>query len=92
MSAMLHKFSRPQAFLFGAASVLNLSGAHRQPSCLRRTLEQAIAGDFVRVNAHLTQAMKQQPVQPPEVFSANSNLLISPLEARVGTTGACGAY
>ena len=63
---MLHKLSRPQAFFFGAASILNLSGASQQPSYLRRTADEAIAGDFASVGSYLCHAMERQPVQTPD--------------------------
>lgn len=63
---MVHRFQRPQDFLFGAASVLNLSGHGPQPSYLRQTPEEAMARDFARVGSDLYWAVEQQPVQPPD--------------------------
>ena len=67
---MFHKLSRPQAFVFGAASILNLSGAGQQPSYLRRTSEESIARDFARVGSYLYGAMERQSVQPPDGVAA----------------------
>ena len=52
-----------QAFLWGAASVLNLSGEAPNPDYLHRQDEAAIRGDFERVGALLSQAMVQEPVE-----------------------------
>jgi len=64
---MLRKFTCPQALLFGAASVLNISGVMEQPSYLDRSEAEALRGDFERVGDDLFSAMQQQPVQPSEL-------------------------
>ncbi len=52
-----------QAILWGAASVLNLSGTTPAPSYLHRTDEAAIRSDFERVGVLLQEAMDQEPVK-----------------------------
>jgi hypothetical protein len=50
------------AFVWGAASVLNLAGDYPSGQTLEMDDAQAIAGDFERVGGYIAHAMSNQPV------------------------------
>lgn len=60
---MPQSFSNWEAFLLGAASVLDLSGQFLAPDSLFMSDAEAIRSDFEQVGADIRWAMSQEPVE-----------------------------